>query len=148
MKVLDGKIEKASAEVLKVEKTEVLRRVLQKARKVVEAKEREHGKELLDRYRDRRNNAAAIRKYRERIKADTDDLKKWIIKPDNKNIYKHVPDAIKNSIIPFLTSIDFTSKQKLRGGAVTKADAEFIKNINKLKASINRSFFYIFLSIF
>ena len=60
MKVLDTQIERASQDVLKVEKTEVLRRVLKKARTVVENQEREHGKELLARYRDRRANAATI----------------------------------------------------------------------------------------
>lgn len=50
MKVPDDQIKKAAEAVLDVEEKEVLRRVLKKARKVVELKEREHGKELLSRY--------------------------------------------------------------------------------------------------
>lgn len=139
MKILDSQIKRASESVLDVEKKEVLKRVLQKARKVVEANERAKGQELLKRYRDRRNNAAEIKKYRERIKADTDSLKKWILHPDNKNAYRHVPDTLKNSVIPFLTSIDFTSKQQLKGGDATKADKEFMKNIKALRDSIKQN---------
>lgn len=69
MKILDDQIKRASSEVLDVEKKEVLKRVLQRSRKVVEKAEREHGQELLRRYRDRRNNSAAIKKYRDRIAA-------------------------------------------------------------------------------
>lgn len=139
MKILDDQIKRASSEVLDVEKKEVLKRVLQRSRKVVEKAEREHGQELLRRYRDRRNNAAAIKKYRDRIKADTDSLTQWILHPNNKNAYQHVPDALKNSVIPFLTSIDFTSKQRLRGGEATKADKEFITQLNKLKGAIKQN---------
>lgn len=139
MKVLDEQIKRASSEVLDVEKKEVLKRVLQRSRRVIEKAEREHGQELLKRYRDRRKNAADIKKYRDRIKADTDSLTQWILHPNNKNAYQHVPDALKNSVIPFLTSIDFTSKQRLRGGEATKADKEFITQLNKLKGAIKQN---------
>ena len=136
MHVLDEKIKEANAAVLAVEDKQVLGGVLQKARKVVEEQERKHGKEILDRWRDRTKNAAAIKKYRERIKADVDALSGWILKPDNKDIVKHVPDALKNTVIPFLTSIDFTSKQQLRGGEATKADAAFMERLNKLNEAL------------
>ena len=139
MKILDDQIKRASSEVLDVEKKEVLKRVLQRSRRVIEKAEREHGQELLKRYRDRRKNAADIKKYRDRIKADTDSLTQWILHPNNKNAYQHVPDALKNSVIPFLTSIDFTSKQRLRGGEATKADKEFITQLNKLKGAIKQN---------
>lgn len=139
MKVLDEQIKRASSEVLDVEKKEVLKRVLQRSRRVIEKAEREHGQELLKRYRDRRKNAADIKKYRDRIKADTDSLTQWILHPNNKNAYQHVPDALKNSVIPFLTSIDFTSKKRLRGGEATKADKEFITQLNKLKGAIKQN---------
>lgn len=41
---------------------------------------------------------------------------------------------LKNAVIPFLTGIDFTSKRQLRGGSATKADAEFVKRLEKLQA--------------
>lgn len=139
MKILDSQIARASKEVLDVEEKEVLKRVLQKSRKIIEKNEREHGKELLNRYRERQRNAAAIKKYKERIKADTDSLTKWILHPKNKDAYHRVPDALKNTIIPFLTSIDFTSKRQLNGGAATKADEEFMKQMKNLRDSIRQN---------
>ena len=134
MHVLDAQIRKAGDEVLDVESKAVLRRVLQKARKVVEQKEREHGQEILNRWRDRRNQAEAIKKYRERIRKDVDEMKGWVLRPDNKDLIKHVPDALKEAVVPFLSSIDFTSKRQLRGGSATKADQLFMQQLRKLEA--------------
>ena len=140
MRVLDGQIAKASTEVLDVEDKKVLRAVLQKARKVVEADERAHGQEMLARWRDRRNNAAAIKKYRERLRGDVDDLTNWVLHPDNKDIVKRIPDALKNSVIPFLSSINFMSKQALRGKkGNTKADELFLENMKKLNAALKNN---------
>lgn len=136
MHVLDSQIRKATADVLTVEEKEVLRRVLTKARKVVEANQRQHDREILDRWRDRRDKAAAIKKYRERIRADVEELSGWIIKPNNKDIVKHVPDVLKDSVIPFLKSINFTSKQALKGGEATKADKDFTKMLERLHATL------------
>ena len=136
MHILDDQIKKATSEVLTVEEKEVLKRVLGKARKVVETQEREHGKEILNRWRDRRNNAAAIKKYRDRLRGDIDELSNWILKPDNKDIVKHVPDVLKNSVIPFLSSINFMSKRALKGGAATKADQAFMTHLEKLNGAL------------
>lgn len=136
MHTLDAQIQKASSDVLSVEEKTVLKRVLQKARKVVEQQERKHGQEILDRWRDRRNNADAIKKYRERLTKDVNDLTDWVLRPNNKDVVKHIPDVLKKSVIPFLSGIDFTSKQQLRGGDATKADKEFMKRLNGLKAAL------------
>ena len=136
MQILDSQIKKATADVLTVEEKEVLKRVLSKARKVVEVKERQHGQEILNRWRDRRNNAAAIKKYRDRLRGDVDELYNWILSPDNKDIAKHVPDVLKNSVIPFLSSINFMSKRALKGGDATVSDKEFIKRLDALKSAI------------
>ena len=136
MHVLDDQIQNASAELLSVEKTTVLREVLKKARKIVELEERQRGDEKLKRWRDRRKNADAIKKYRERLKKDVDDLTSWVLHPNNKDVVKHVPDVLKSSVIPFLSSIDFTSKQQLRGGDATKADKEFLKRLKGLKSAL------------
>ena len=136
MHTLDDQIKKAMADVLTVEEKEVLKRVLQKARKVVEAKERQHGQEVIARMRDRRNNAIAIKKYRDRLRGDVDELTNWIIGPNNKDIAKHVPDVLKNSVIPFLSSINFMSKRSLKGGNATVSDKEFIKRLNALQSAI------------
>ena len=136
MRTLDEQIKKATADILTVEEKEVLKRVLKKARKVVEVQERQHGQEILQRWRDRRNNAAAIKKYRDRLRGDVDELTNWIISPDNKDIAKHVPDVLKNSVIPFLSSINFMSKRSLKGGDATVSDKEFIKRLDALKSAI------------
>mgnify|MGYP003291796321 CR=1 FL=1 len=136
MHTLDEQIKKSTSDILSVQEKEVLKRVLQKARKVVEAKERQHGQEILARWRDRRNNAAAIKKYRDRLRGDVDELTNWIIGPNNKDIAKHVPDVLKNSVIPFLSSINFMSKRSLKGGDATVSDKEFIKRLESLKAAI------------
>ena len=139
MHVLDDQIKAANADILSIENKKVLGDVLKKARNVVEAEERKHGAEILNRWRDRTRNAAAIKKYRERIKTDVGELTNWVLKPNNKDIVKHIPDVLKNSVIPFLSSIDFTSKQQLRGGEVTKADAEFVKRLNGLNAALKQN---------
>lgn len=136
MKTLDGQIAKAQTDILDVQNKEVLRKVLQKARKVVETKQREKDAVVLSRWRDRRNNAEEIQKYRKRIAKDVKSMTDWVINPSNKDIVKHIPDALKNTVIPFLTSIDFTSKRQLRGGNATKADADFIKRLEILKSSM------------
>ena len=133
MRVLDGQIQKASADVLSVEEKTVLKRVLQKARVVVEQQERQHGQEMLKRWRDRRDNAAAIKKYRDRIRGDVDELTNWVLHPDNKSVVKHIPDALKNTVIPFLSSINFMSKRQLKGGSATAADKAFMDHLRRLE---------------
>ena len=132
MHVLDSQIQKANADVLTVEEKTVLKRVLQKARTVVEQQERQHGQEILKRWRDRRNNADAIKKYRDRLRADVDELTNWVLHPDNKNVVKHIPDALKNTVVSFLSSINFMSKRSLGGGNATVADKAFMEQARRL----------------
>ena len=136
MQVLDEQIKAAKADVISLEDKKVLGDLLKKARKVVEVEQRSHDAEILKRYRDRSKNAAAIKKYRDRIAADVEELTKWALKPDNKDVVKHIPDVLKNSVIPFLSSIDFTSKQQLRGGEATKADTAFVERLKKLQSTL------------
>ena len=133
MHTLDDQIQKASAEVLSVEEKTVLKRVLQKARTVVEQQERQHGQEILKRWRDRRNNADTIKKYRDRLRGDVDELTNWVLHPDNKSSVKHIPDALKNTVLPFLSSINFMSKRSLAGGNSTAADKAFMEQLRRLE---------------
>ena len=137
MKILDAQIQRASDAVLDVQEKPVLRRVLQNARAIVEKAQLEKDDQKFQRWRDRRYNAAAIKKYRERIRTDVNDLTGWILKPDNKSVVNHVPEALKNAVVPFLTSIDFMSKRQLRGGDATVADKAFLDQLNKLKKVMN-----------
>ena len=136
MQVLDDQIKKAKADILSLENKEVLGSLLKKARKVVETEQRAHDAEIMKRYREREKEAAAVKKYRERIVADVDELSKWVLKPDNKNVVKHIPDVLKNTVIPFITSINFTSKQQLRGKEATNADKEFMKRLTALNSAL------------
>ena len=139
MKELDRQVQEAEGKVLAAETAPVLKQVLKKARKVVEQMEREHSQEMIRRMRDRRDNAAAIQKYRNRIRGDVDELTNWILHPDNKSVVKHVPDALKDSVIPFLSSINFMSKRQLRGGNATVADEAFMKQLTSLKRALKQN---------
>ena len=139
MHVLDSQIKKASEDVLSVENKAVFKSLLQKARKVVEQQEWERGQEMLKRWRARRNDAAAIKKYRDRLRGDVDELTNWILHPNNKDAVKHVPDALKNSVIPFLSSINFMSKRQLKGGNPTQGDEAFVKHLNSLKKALKQN---------
>ena len=132
MHVLDGQIQKASADVLDIENKEVLRRVLKKARSVVEQQDRQHFQEIMRRKLDRMHNAANIKKYRDRLRGDVDELTNWVLHPDNKNVVKHIPDALKNTVLPFLSSINFMSKRSLKGGNPTQADKALMEQSRRL----------------
>ena len=136
MQELDTQIQKAMKDVLSVEEKEVLSRVLKKARKVVETHERDRNQEILKRWRDRRDNAANIKKYRDRIRKDVEDLYNWIQSPDNKSITNHVPEVLRDAVVPFLSSINFMSKRALNGGNATKSDEAFIKNLYKVQEAV------------
>ena len=139
MHELDRQIKKASEDVLNVENKAVLKSLLQKARKVVEQQERQHGQEILKRWRERRNDAATIKKYRDRLRGDVDELTNWVLHPNNKDVVKHVPDALKNTVVPFLASINFMSKRQLKGGDPTQGDEAFLKHMNALKSALKQN---------
>ena len=139
MHILDDKVKAATDAVLKVEESEVLRRVLKEARKIIEKQERAKGDEKLRRWREKRNNFEDIKKYRQQIQSDVDELSKWVLHPSNKNVLKHMPEPIKQTVIPFLMSINFSSKQRLRGGRQTKADMAFMDRLYDLKAALKEN---------
>lgn len=133
MELLDRQILAAGQKVREAEGARAYSDLLQNARAIVEQTEQGRIKAALERYRDRQDNSAAIRKYRSRILTDVETLTGWLMKPDNKSVVKHIPEALRGSVVPFLQSIDFTSKRQLSGGAATKADAEFMKRLNALR---------------
>lgn len=135
MHALDAKIEKAANEVTKATEPKVVRDLLKEARSVIETQEREHGAELLRRYRDRRDNSEAIAKYKKRVLKDSHELQKWITNPDDKAA-KRVPDVIKNSVIDFLSLINETSTSALKGKAATQADYKFAERLRNLRDAI------------
>lgn len=136
MHALDEQIKTASEDILNMEQRSVLKNILVEARGIVEAQEREHGRELIRRYRDRRNEAADIKKYRSRLMTDIGDLMDSLIKPDVKSVSGHIPEMLKNPIIDFIKSIDFSSKRQLKGGDATNADLAFTNKLSKLRGAI------------
>ena len=116
MRELDAKIQEAENKVIAAETSPALRKVLPVARRIVEQSQKALDDAVLQRWRDRRNNSAAIKKYRDRISKDVTDLTSWILSPSNKTDMKHVPDVLKNTVIEFINSIDFTSKRQINGG--------------------------------
>lgn len=136
MEELDRQIKNAEADVLAVEDKQVLKAVLQKARKVVAKEQWTKDQESLKRWRERRHNADAIKKYRTRLKKDVDEMTNWVLHPNNKDVVKQIPDVLKGAVIPFLSSVDFTSKRQLRGGEATKADQNFMNRLKGLKAAL------------
>lgn len=138
MRDLDSRIETISDKILDMEERSVLKEVLKKARKIVEQKQKDHDDEIIRNRRNRRNEAANARKYRQQITKNAKTLMDWITKPSNKDVMKHVPDVLKDSVIPLLNQIDFTSKQQLNGKEATKADMEFAKRLKKVKSVLDK----------
>ena len=136
---LDRKIEQAESAVFRAENAGTVKRIVKRARKIAEDKDRAEMREAIKRMNDRRDNSAAIKKYRNRIKADVTAMSEWVIHPNNKNVIKHVPDVLKSTVIPFITSIDMTSKRQLDGGAATKADEVFVKRLEAVQKKLGNA---------
>lgn len=141
MSVSDSKIKALENRLLSLENKEVLKGVLEKARAVVESEERKRGDETLKRYRERRNESMNTRKYRERVRAEVETLRKWLVSPSNKDIRKHVPAEIQKTVADFLESINLMSKTALRtsGLETTKADEKYLKNMKKMRDAIKKN---------
>ena len=138
MSVLDSKIKSLENGLLSLENKDVLKSVLQKARRVVELEERKRGDENLKRYRERRNESMNTRKYRERVRHEVETLRKWLVNPSNKDMRAHVPAEIQKTVADFLESINLMSKTALRtsGLDTTKADERYLKNMKKMRDAI------------
>ena len=141
MKVYDERIQRLQNELLSLENKDVLRNVLIQARGIVEAEERRRGNETLQRYRARRNESEAVRKYRARVRTEAEALRKWLVNPSNKDIRKHVPAEIQKTVADFLDSINLMSKTALAtsGMETTKADDKYLKNMKKLHDTIKEN---------
>ena len=138
MSVSDSKIKALENRLLSLENKEVLKGVLEKARRVVELEERKRGDENLKRYRERRNESINTRKYRERVRREVNTLREWLMRPSNKDMRAHVPAEIQKTVADFIESINFMSKTALRtsGLDTTKADERYLKDLKKMRDAI------------
>lgn len=133
MRALDDQIKTASVAVLDVEQKSVLQRVLKKARKVVEQQERDRSQAVLKRWRDRRDNADAVKKYRARVEKSAKALIDMLSHPTKDS---HVPYELQAPLQDLLDSIDFTSKTQNRGGAPTIRDRAYTSALHSMRLAI------------
>ena len=133
MRALDDQIKTASVAVLDVEQKSVLQRVLKKARKVVEQQERDRSQAVLKRWRDRRDNADAVKKYRARVEKSSKALIDMLSHPTKD---AHVPYELQAPLQELLDSIDFTSKTQNRGGAPTIRDRAYTSALHSMRLAI------------
>lgn len=134
---IDEKISALEKDIASIEATPAIKGILKEFRGKVESEQRAIYQEKMDVYRTRTKESAEVKKYRSRIEKDVSELSKWVTSPDNKTVTKHIPEAIRGTVVSFLTGIDFSSKRLLSGGAPTKADATFAKKLAKLKSTLN-----------
>ena len=117
--ILGKKIKAAENLVLSVEDKQVLKKVLQESRKIVERDQRGILKDRSD-----------VDKYRTRVADKVQKLSEKLIKNSDK---EHIPQALKGPLAEFLTTIDFSSKRKMRGGDPTKKDLKYTETLDRVR---------------
>lgn len=135
MKVVDGQIENAEKELIAAEKSGTLQGVVDRARKEGAKVQKKHDDVLMKRYRDRRKDAEATKKYRDRITKKVKKLSDMLLKNSDK---QHIPEVLKGLVGEFISTIDFTSKQQLRGGEATQKDRKFINTLDKIHTVLDK----------
>ena len=117
--ILGKKIKTAENLVLSVEDKQVLKKVLKESRKIVERDQRGILKDRSD-----------VDKYRTRVADKVQKLSEKLLKNSDK---EHIPQALKGPLAEFLTTIDFSSKRKLRGGDPTKKDLKYTETLDRVR---------------
>lgn len=86
--------------------------------------------DMIKRQRETRKENAAAKKHRDNVYDKATTLMNWLIKNSDK---EHVPEALKAPLIDFLSSIDLTSKQKLKGGEATFKDNKYVDALEAIQ---------------
>ena len=89
---------------------------------------------------ERRRENADIKKYRDRVAATAEQLSDWLLKNSDK---EHVPEALKQVVGEFLSTIDFSSKSRLQGGENTYNDRQFLQRLDKLEQMLRNQRDYL-----
>lgn len=89
---------------------------------------------------ERRRESADIKKYRDRVAATAEQLSDWLLKNSDK---EHVPEALKQVVGEFLSTIDFSSKSRLQGGENTYNDRKFLQRLDKLEQMLRNQRDYL-----
>ena len=74
---------------------------------------RSYYQQMMQDAQQRRRENAGIKKYKDSVTATAAQLTDWML---NNSAKEHVPEVLKKTVGDFLTTIDFTSRQQLRGG--------------------------------
>ena len=74
---------------------------------------RNYYQQMMQNAQQRRRENAGIKKYKDSVTATAAQLTDWML---NNSAKEHVPEVLKKTVGDFLTTIDFTSRQQLRGG--------------------------------
>lgn len=101
---------------------------------------KDHYQEIQQKAKERREESASFRKYRDQVQKKAKDLYELLMTNSDK---KHVPEVLKKPVAEFLESIDFTSKRQLRGGDETMADRDFGARMRALERALSGQQDYI-----
>ncbi len=140
MKVLDSQLDKAEKALVKAESTGTLKGIVDRAYKAGARKQRIYDDNTLRRYKERRDNADSIKKYRKNVEEKAKKLTEMLLRNSDK---QHIPEQLKAAVGEFLTSIDFTSKRQLHGGEATKKDLRYTDTLNKLRRVLQNQVDYM-----
>ena len=91
---------------------------------------RSYYQQMMQNAQQRRRENAGIKKYKDSVTATAAQLTDWMLKNSAK---EHVPEVLKKTVGDFLTTIDFTSRQQLRGGEETANDRKFASKLSALR---------------
>ncbi|MCI7727996.1 MAG: hypothetical protein MSH58_12845 [Clostridiales bacterium] len=89
---------------------------------------------------EKRRENAASKKYRDRVFDKVNTLETWLRKNTDK---EHIPEALKEPLIAFLSSIDLTSKQQLKGKGPTQRDIKYTEALQKIKDIVENQAKYL-----
>ena len=89
---------------------------------------------------ERRRESADLKKYRDRVAATAEQLSDWLLKNSDK---EHVPEALKQVVGEFLSTIDFSSKSRLQGGENTYNDRQFLQRLDRLEQMLRNQRDYL-----
>lgn len=89
---------------------------------------------------EKRRENASVKKYRDRVFDKVNTLENWFRKNTDK---EHIPEALKEPLLAFLSSIDLTSKQQLKGKGPTQRDIQYTDALQKIKDIVDNQAKYL-----
>lgn len=89
---------------------------------------------------EKRRENASVKKYRDRVFDKVNTLENWFQKNTDK---EHIPEALKEPLLAFLSSIDLTSKQQFKGKGPTQRDIQYTDALQKIKDIVDNQAKYL-----